>query len=200
MEKISVNPQEIMLPQSLTEKIAGSVNPGEATGNLIQRLKGLETTVTFSDGETMEVTLDKVREYIDHEAYIIRKYYPPDFRYNEAAQALRTRTLRMEETFKKGDYPVLIKILMAQSVRFWNAADKLDANMRAMPPEELARAKKIYQDNLEEEKRVTAIEKETGIKQEHGIPPFMLEVGGDSERDQSRLYLAFAVVLAKSIK
>lgn len=199
MENVGTNPKDIIQPQGYIESVASFLNKVGVTKDLIKRLLDSDTTVDFGDGNKIEITLDDVRAYIAREVEFNNTYYPPGFRYNLTVETGRKRASMMEKMLKAGNYEALIKLMLDTAVRKWNMADRLDAMANKMSPEEKAQAEETYRKNLDAEAEITRNEKETGVKQEHGIAPKFLEVGGDSDRRDSKTFLSYAVVLAKTV-
>lgn len=199
MNNAEINPKEIIQPQSNAEKIAAFFQKGTTTKDLIIRLAAINPTVALSNGHEVELGLEDVAKYINHEVDFVKRYFPPGYRYTARKEASRQRTYRMERLFNNHNYPPLIKMLMAEAVHNWNIADRMDALANEMTPEERTEAQKRYKDNLREEVEISKREKETGKREEHGFPPELLEVGGNSPRRESRAYLVYAAILAKKV-
>lgn len=199
MNNAEINPKEIIQPQSNAEKIATFFQKGTATKDLILRLAAINPTVALSNGHEVELGLEDVAKYISHEVNYAKIYYPSGYRYSAHKEAIRQQTYKMEKLFNNHNYPPLIKILLGLATRSWNIADRMDALANKMTPKERAEAQKRYEDNLREEMEISKREKETGKKEEHGFPPELLAVGGDSDRRESRAYLAYAAILAKKV-
>lgn len=198
MENSEINPIELIQPRSRNEKITSFLKGG-VTRDLIQRLSNLDTKITLSDGKSLKITMEEVKGYIKHEVDYDNKYHPPGYKYNQAIEKYKRRMMLMDKMLNNGDYVGLIKPMLDEAIRHWNIAKKMDALAQNKSTEERQLAEKIYRESVEEEKEISRRERETGKRQEHGIPPFLLEVDGSKDRDQSRIFLAFATVLAKTV-
>jgi len=197
--EIKANPNDIIQPQSNVEKITSFFKWGGVTKDLISRLSGMDTSVITPKGKKIEMTMDDVKLYVERDIQFNRTYYPDGFRYSATIEAGRKRAKTMEQMLEMGNHKGLIKLMLGQAVKKWNTADRLDATVAKLSPEERAQREIVYKDNLESEAEITRREKETGKKLEHGLPPELLEVGGGSNRLESQVFLAYAVVLAKNL-
>lgn len=200
MEAGEFNPKEIMLPQTGTEKIFSLLRSKSVTKELLERLREMNTNLILQGETQINISLDDVKKYIDREVAFVAKYYPPDARYSKDIENDRQRTTKMKKLFETANFLPLVKIMMDLATKHWNIADRLDETAKEWSPEDLASLAEGREENLKREAEANRIERETGIRQEHGMPPELLEIGGNRDRRESGLFLCYAVVLARAIK
>jgi len=111
MELKKTNPIEIDRPQSRVEKLFTFFVKDSASKGLVDRLRGLDTTVTYYD-ETREISLEDLKLYIDHQKTFYSKYFPlGKAQYTRGVENDRRCVLKMERLFNDRNYFPLVKIL-----------------------------------------------------------------------------------------
>lgn len=198
MENVN-NPNLIVRPQGNVEKITSFFQKGGITKDLLERLAAFNTTVTFPDGSSKKFAMADVKRQINREIEFNKKYNPDGFIYNKAAEANRQRAKRMDASLQKNDYRALIKPMLDSSLEEWRMAERRDERANAMSPKERAEAEAAHKHTVDVEEEISKRERKTGVREEHGIPPIFTEVGGETFRVRSQVYLAYAIVLAKKV-
>ena len=198
-----INPITILRPQNGIEKIRSLLLRNAPTKELIGRLRELGSSPSFPE-RTAQITLEDVGIYINRkfDEYHDQRLYPTiGVRQPKNRQYLIDMSTTMKQLFESGNYKPLIKIMMKEAINKWEIADLQDESWNAMSEKEkgIAISAKEYHERSEVE--VVAKEKATpGYKGDHGLPPEMLELNGDINRQRSERFVGFAVALAKASK
>lgn len=198
MELKEINPIEVNRPQGRIEKLFSFFVRDSASKGLVDRLRGIDTTVTYS-GETREVSLEDIGSFIEDQKTFYSEYYPPGkAQYTRGVENDRRRVLKMERLFNDRNYFPLVKIFMNLARNEWKNGDLMDANWEGLSTKEKEAQRSGVAYNNELEAKVKAKERANpGYHGEHGYPPELLELGGDKRKQEAMQFLRYASVLAK---